>query len=152
MTARSAPAGWQLGLLLGLGFLAASWAWREDGRLGRQIASLVYPLDTFSMYATTWQDEVSIPLLIDKAGHSHWPYHLAAFACTPIADADQSCARGRAIGYHDDELLRHVRSHPLPPGQQGVPMQLVRRHWKLTAGQVPKQLADCPLQQCLVVP
>ena len=38
-------------MLCVLGYVALAWAVRFDLPQGDQIASLVYPLDTFSMYA-----------------------------------------------------------------------------------------------------
>ena len=149
--ARSA-AGWQVGLLIGLGFLAAAWAWRGDGRLGRQIRSVVYPFDTFSMYATTWRKEIRIPLLRDPAGNTHFPYHFGGFLCEPVQDAGPACSSAYSIDYHDDELLRHVRTHPLRPDAPVQHMELVRRHWQLQAGRAPVRLDDCVLQRCQVQP
>lgn len=143
-------AGWQLGLLIGLGFLAAAWAWRGDGRLGRQIRSAVYPLDTFSMYATTWRKEIRIPLLRDARGNSHFPYHLSGFDCEPLRPSGPGCDDAFSIDYHDDELLRHTRTHPLQPGVPTETMTLVRRGWRLQAGQPPVLLGDCALQRCAV--
>lgn len=133
-----------------LAYVAAAWAVRLDLHRGRQIASLVYPLDTFSMYATGPGPHVSQLLLRDRQGRVHRVTDFDAFACSPL----QSCADAGAIPYHDADLLRHIQLHALaaPSQASAVPMDLVRRTWTLRAWTSPRLQGDCTLASCAVLP
>ncbi|MFN8644264.1 MAG: hypothetical protein U0802_22370 [Candidatus Binatia bacterium] len=61
----------RFGILCLLGYVALAWAVRFDLRLGGQIASLVYPLDTFSMYARPAGRDTSILLARTADGGVH---------------------------------------------------------------------------------
>ena len=142
----------RFGLLLATAYLALSWAVRVDTRAGRQNASLVYPLDTFSMYADLPEPQQTAILLRDARGNVHRVEDYAAFACEPLAEPlFTQCPTPIRLGHKGDEVLRHVRRHAAP-AVDGVPVQLIARSWQLRPGDLPQWQNDCLLARCVVRP
>jgi hypothetical protein len=145
------PASLRFVILCLLGYVAASWAVRFDLRGGQQIASLTYPLDTFSMYATPPGPCVSQLLLRDGHNAVHRILAFHAFACTPAASA---CSVAGAIPYHDDDLTRYMQRHAVAidsPGSR-IPMDVIRRTWTLHPWTSPRLQGDCLVAHCTVAP
>jgi hypothetical protein len=116
---------WRLGILLVLAYVALSWAARFDMRLGD--ASLVYPLDTFSMYAGAPADTIGHLLIRDADGELHRVRDFSA--------------------YHYDDLIRYI------DGQRGlgtIPVDLIFRTWRLHQSEPPSVDADCVIAHCTV--
>jgi hypothetical protein len=117
-------------------------------RLGEQIASLVYPLDTFSMYAPVPGASASNLLVRDRAGGLHAVTDFRAFDCNlPANAADLPCADAPGIRYHYEDLLRYVAGHA---GQGTGEADLVSRTWELRAGTAPRATGDCVVAHCRV--
>ena len=75
----------RFGILCVLGYVALSWAVRFDMRRGEQIASLLYPLDTFSMYAPIPGESMSHLLIRDGQGAIHRVTAFRSFDCAEPA-------------------------------------------------------------------
>jgi hypothetical protein len=137
----------RFGILCVLGYVALSWAFRFDLRRGEQIASLVYPFDTFSMYARVSDARVGHLLLIDERGEAHRVLSFTTFECRwPV---ETPACVDHSIKYHDDDLMHHIASNA---GTGGTPMQLIRRSWRVRPDGPPVPLEDCTLAQCRVAP
>ena len=116
-------------------------------RLGRQIASLVYPLDTFSMYGGMPGEDRGHLLVRDAQGGVHRVTEFRAFSCAePLQGSDARCADRHAIPYHFDDLMRYVEHHA-GPGEREV--ELIVRTWDFPAG-APVQTSDCVVAHCRV--
>jgi hypothetical protein len=138
----------RFGLLCMLAYAVLSWAVRFDMPLGGQIVSLVYPLDTFSMYSTPPDQDTSMLLVRDAAGTVHRVMAFRTFDCAqPVRGATAQCVRTRGIPYHYDDLARYVEAHA-GPGEQEV--DLVTRTWRVRAGAPIEQEADCVVAHCRV--
>lgn len=138
----------RFGVLCVLGYVALSWAVRFDMRLGDQIASLLYPLDTFSMYAGVPGKYASHLLIRDTQGTVHRVTAFRSFDCTePTPGSSAPCADTHGIQYHYDDLMRYIQSHP-GPGTSEV--EIITRTWKIRTGAPPVQMADCVIAQCKV--
>ena len=131
-----------------LAYVALSWAMRFDMRLGGQIASLVYPLDTFSMYAVPPGRDTSMLLVRDARGDVHRVTDFTAFDCEPPPPgAPQACPHTRGIPYLHEEFERWVAEHRGP----GLEMaELVTRTWEVRAWTAPEPVGDCVVARCRV--
>jgi hypothetical protein len=140
----------RFGTLCVLGYVLLSWLVSFDMRLGQQIASLVYPLDTFSMYAGTPGDDRSALLVRDREGIVHRVTAFRTFSCaeglsgTPAASA---CPHG--IPYLYDELVHYIESHA-GPGSRDV--ELIVRTWEIRSRAAPLRMSDCVITHCKVSP
>lgn len=144
----SAMSHLRFGTVCLLAYVALSWAVRFDMRLGHQIVSLVYPLDTFSMYAPLPRAEASHLLVRDARGEVHRVTAFRAFACdAPVDGPAAACSRYRGIPYHYEDLANHIRRHP-GPGDEAV--ELITRTWQLRPGAAPRRAGDCLVARCTV--
>lgn len=138
----------RFGILCLLGYVALSWAVRFDMRLGEQIVSLVYPLDTFSMYAGMPGEDRSLLLVRDRQGGVHRITAFRSFDCAePIAGSASQCADRRGIPYLSEDLTRYVQTHP---GPGDLEVELITRTWELRPGAAPVQVSDCVVAHCKV--
>lgn len=130
-----------------LGYVALSWTARFDTRLNRQDASLVYPLDTFSMYGGMPGEDRGQLLIRDARGIVHRVTDFRAFHCDePLAGPQVRCARHLGIPYHYEELVRYIEAHP---GPADVEVELITRTWEFRPG-APARTADCVVAHCRV--
>jgi hypothetical protein len=121
---------------------------RFDMRLGQQIASLVYPLDTFSMYGSMPSERESRLLVRDANGVVHRIQDFRSFECAePLTGNAVRCRDRPGINYLWEELIHEVESHP-GPGESDV--ELIYRTWELRAGAPPVQIPDCVVAHCKV--
>ncbi|MBI3784748.1 MAG: hypothetical protein HY270_15250 [Deltaproteobacteria bacterium] len=117
-------------------------------RLGDQIASLVYPLDTFSMYSGLPGESVSHLLVRDDQGRVHRVTDFQTFACSgPVARSSSPCANDVAIAYHYDDLAHYIADHPGPGDRQ---VDVIDRTWRIRPGGGPEPVADCLVAHCKV--
>lgn len=138
----------RFGVICVLAYVALSWMVRFDMRLGRQIASLVYPLDTFSMYSPMAGTVASHLLIRDAQGKTHRVLSFRSFDCRePASEITARCAETQGIEYHFDDLMNYLRDHP-GPGDMDV--ELITRTWRLRDGSPPEHLSDCVLSRCRV--
>ena len=136
----------RFGVLCTLAYIAASWAVRYDLRLGGQIASLVYPLDTFSMYGRPPGADTSVLLVRDARGEVFRVTDFRAFDCAePVSGPAAQCARTRGIPYHYADLARYVEQHR---GAGDVEVDLITRTWRVAPGAPVEVLADCVVAHC----
>jgi hypothetical protein len=147
----NSPSHLRFGILCILGYVALSWLVRFDMRLGAQIASLVYPLDTFSMYAGMPNEDASHLLVRDARGKIHRVTAFRFYTCADsVMRSDAPCARQRGvIPYHYDDLAEYIRDHP---GSGGTEVDLIVRTWKLRSGSPPRWSDDCLVTRCTVSP
>ena len=126
--------------------MALSWAVRFDLRLGGQIASLIYPLDTFSMYARAPGNDTSMLLVRDAGGDVHSVTEFRAFACSePVGGPTARCIQTRGIPYHYADLARYVEQHP---GGGDLAVDLITRTWRVRPGAAVERDADCLVAHC----
>ena len=138
----------RFGILLILAYAALSWAARFDMGLGEQIASLVYPLDTFSMYAGPPGDRIGHLLVRDQAGEIHRVRDFAAYSCdAELKRGATSCADQPGFAYHYDDLVRYIDGHS---GSGAIPVDLIFRTWRLQQSKPPSVEADCVISHCMV--
>ncbi|HYD50921.1 MAG TPA: hypothetical protein VEB21_21370 [Terriglobales bacterium] len=128
-------------------YLTLAWAVRFDMRRGEQIASLVYPLDTFSMYAPVPANRISYLLLRDDHGESHRVTAFRSFHCDSPLHGRRPCPEASSIEYHYDDLIEHILSHA---GEGAMTADLVVRTWEIAAGQKPRLHSDCVVSRCRV--
>ena len=134
-----------------LGYVALSWAVRFD--LGRdadrstQIASLLYPLDTFSMYAEIPGGEMSYLLIRDAQKTVHQVTEYRSFDCDEPIARSARCSDRRPILYLYRDLVRHIESHA-GPGTSEV--ELIFRTWSVRPGKPTVQTSDCVVAHCRV--
>jgi hypothetical protein len=130
-----------------LGYVVLSWAVRFDMRLGAQIASLVYPLDTFSMYAGMPGADTSHLLVRNRDGAVHRVEDFRAFECAePLTGPAAACQSTRGIPYHYEDLTRYIARHAGPGGED---VELITRTWEFRAG-APVKTSDCVIARCTV--
>jgi len=140
----------RFGLLLILAYAALSWAARFDMGLGEQIASLVYPLDTFSMYAGPPGERIGHVLVRDSVGGIHSVRDFAAYRCdAELKRGATSCPDQPGFAYHYDDLVRYIGGHS---GSGAIPVDLIFRTWHLQQGKPPSVEADCVISHCMVAP
>ncbi len=134
------------GVLCVLGYVALSWAVRFDMRLGAQTASLVYPLDTFSMYARMPGEDRGILLVRDARGTAHRVTEFRSFDCDqPLTGPAARCADKRGIAYHYEDFARYVESHT---GSGEHEVDLITRMCDFHTS--PPQTSDCVIAHCKV--
>lgn len=145
----SLPAGhFRFGLLCVLGYVALSWSVRFDMRLGEQIASLVYPLDTFSMYARMPGEDRSHLLIRDAQGNVHRVTAFRSFECAdPFTGPAARCAGKGGIPYHYADLTDYMQHHT---GEGEIDVDLITRTWEFQSGNSPLQTSDCVITHCKV--
>ena len=130
--------------------MALSWAVRFDTRLGEFNASLVYPLDTFSMYGRMPGEDRSHLLLRDARGGIHRVTAFRSFHCNePIIGPGARCADKRGIQYHYEDLVRYIQEHA-GPGE--LPVDLITRTWIVRSGAPVVHDSDCLIAHCEVSP
>jgi hypothetical protein len=138
----------RFGLLCLLGYVALSWAVRFDMPEGEQIASLLYPLDTFSMYAEVPGQEISYLLIRDAQGMVHRVTEFRSFDCVePVAGSTARCSDRRGFQYHDRELIQHIERHAGPGNSDA---ELIFRTWHVRSGAGAVHVADCVVSRCKV--
>jgi hypothetical protein len=138
----------RFGILCVLGYVLLSWAFRFDMPLGEQIASLVYPLDTFSMYAQAQGPRVSHLLVRDARGTVYPVTTFRSFACDePITAIPTRCSESRPIRYLFEDLARHIESHP---GAGAEDVELILRTWSMRSGAPATLAEDCAVSHCRV--
>jgi hypothetical protein len=138
----------RFGMLCVLGYVLLSWAVRFDMPLGQQIASLVYPLDTFSMYAQAQGPQVSHLLARDAQGTVHPVTAFQSFDCDePVTDVPTRCSESRPIRYLFEDLARHIESHP---GAGTEDVELILRTWSMRPGAPATLASDCVVSHCRV--
>jgi hypothetical protein len=138
----------RFGTLCVLGYVLLSWLVRFDMRLGAQIVSFVYPLDTFSMYAGMPGEDRSALLVRDAGGTVHRVTAFRAFSCAePLRGPSAACATRLGIHYLYEDLVRHIESHP-GPGDRDV--ELIIRTWQIENGAAPVVTSDCVVAHCKV--
>ncbi len=138
------------GILCVLGYVALSWAVRFDMRRGEQIASLLYPLDTFSMYAPIPGAYMSHLLMRDATGEVHRVMAFRAFDCAePVTGNGAPCADEHGIEYHYDDLIHYIESHRAA-GEMNA--DLITRTWQVRSGAAPVHTSDCVIAHCKVSP
>ena len=140
----------RFGTLCVLGYVLLSWLFRFDMRLGHQIRSLVYPLDTFSMYAGMPLEDRSALLVRDGNGDAHRVTAFHTFACAePLTGPSAACGGTRGIPYLYEDLVHYIESHP---GSGSREVELVTRTWEIRAGAAPLRTPDCVVAHCKVSP
>jgi len=123
---------------------------RFDTRLGEFNASLVYPLDTFSMYGRMPGEDRSHLLLRDGSGGIHRVTAFRSFHCdAPIIGPGARCADKRGILYHYEDLARYIQEHA-GPGES--PMELITRTWIVRSRAPVVHDSDCLIAHCEVSP
>jgi hypothetical protein len=138
----------RFGLLCVLGYVALSWSVRFDMPRGEQIASLIYPLDTFSMYAGVPHELMSIFLIRDEQGAVHHVTDFHSFSCEePVSGSEATCGESPWIQYLHDDLTHYVEAHA-GPGELDV--VLIARTWQMRPGASPVHTADCVIAHCKV--
>lgn len=136
----------RFGVLCILAYVALSWAVRFDMRLGQQIASLLYPLDTFSMYAGMPGEDTSYLLVRDGQGSVHRVTDFRSFDCAALAAGATQCPHG--IPYYYEGLTRYIESHT---GTGDLDVELISRTWQFRTG-APPLTSDCVIAHCKVAP
>jgi len=140
----------RFGTLSILVYVALSWAARSDMSLGSQVASLVYPLDTFSMYAGAPGEAISHLLVRDATGGIHRVRAFAAYRCDAAIERSAArCAEQPGFAYHYDDLTRYIKAHR---GSGSTPVELIYRTWRIQPGEPPTIEADCVIANCTVAP
>jgi len=140
----------RFGTLCVLSYVLLSWLVRFDMRLGQQIVSLVYPLDTFSMYAGMPGEDRSALLVRDENGNVHRVKALQAFSCAePLSGASAACAGRHGIPYLYEDLVHYIETHA-GPGRREV--ELITRTWEIRSGAAPLRTPDCVIAHCKVSP
>jgi hypothetical protein len=139
----------RFGILCVLAYVALSWIARFDMRLGAQIASLVYPLDTFSMYAGMPGEDASHLLVRDATGKVHRVTAFRSYACEdPFTRPATPCANQRGvIPYLYNDLASYIGDHV---GSGDIEVELIVRTWKVRAGASPQWSDDCLVTRCMV--
>jgi hypothetical protein len=129
-----------------LAYVTLSWAARFDMRRGDQIASLIYPLDTFSMYASRPANEIHHLLVRDERGNAHRVTAFRSFDCAePITGASARCADRRGYQYHYDDLTNYIQHHA---GPGDLDVDLISRTWQMRPGSPPQHTGDCVIARC----
>ena len=138
----------RFGILSVLAYVALSWAARFDMGLGEQIASLVYPLDTFSMYAGPPGDTIGHLVVRDAVGEIHRVRDFAAYRCdAELKRGATRCSDQAGFGYHYDDFVRYIHGHS---GPGATPVDLIYRTWRLQPHEPPSVEADCVIAHCMV--
>lgn len=140
------PSHLRFGVLCALSYLMLSWIVRIDMERGTQIASLVYPFDTFSMYSSVPEAQSSHLLVRDERGNVHTITSFRSFDCdAPLDSKASACGTRATIQYLDDDLVDYIQAHP---GSGPSRVEIIRRTWMVSAGQPPRQSGDCVITTC----
>jgi hypothetical protein len=140
----------RFGVLCVLAYVALAWLVRFDLRRGDQIASLAYPLDTFSMYAPNSANQISHILVRDAAGAVHHVTSFERFACAEaLRGSAVRCTERRGFQYHYDDQINWIEAHP---GGGATRVELISRTWDVQPGAAPVHLNDCVIAHCTVTP
>jgi hypothetical protein len=143
-----APPRLRFAVLCVLTYLFLAWVARFDMGTSPHVASLVYPLDTFSMYAGVPSHDVSHLLLRDRAGSTHDVTAFRTFDCAdPVLGLGTRCTAGNHIPYHYDDLTHYIASHP---GAGDMEVELIARTWHIPTGGAAVETADCVVTRCRV--
>jgi hypothetical protein len=121
---------------------------RFDLRLGEQIVSLVYPLDTFSMYAGMPGEDASHLLVRETTGEVHRVTAFHSYTCAEpfTRPAGARCVNHLGvIPYHYDDLAEYIASHA---GPGDIEVELIVRSWKVRPGSAPAWAEDCLVTRC----
>ncbi|HEY8379798.1 MAG TPA: hypothetical protein VIK91_25080 [Nannocystis sp.] len=140
----------RLGVLCFLAYVAVAWAVRFDTPNGPRNASIVYPFETFSMYATLTAPVVSRLLVRDETGALARVEDFASFACAAdpvLAGGPCDPPRGARVTYLDRDAVRYIHNHP---GGGDERVELVQRTWELPRGRPLGSPRDCVLTTCTV--
>ncbi len=136
----------RFGVLCALSYLVLSWIVRFDMVQGTQIASMVYPFDTFSMYSSIPDEECNHLLVRDERGDVHSITSFRSFDCDmPLDPSASTCGTRAAIQYLDDDLIDYIQTHP---GAGPSRVEIIRRSWRVVAGQQPQPSGDCVITAC----
>jgi hypothetical protein len=140
----------RFGTLCILGYVALSWMARFDMRLGDQIASVVYPFDTFSMYAGIPSGQSSAMLVRDADGGVHRVTAFRAFSCADRVGS-ASAAGGCPVGiqYLHEDLVSYIQHHA---GSGSREVDVIARTWEIRRGAAPVTTSDCVIVHCKVSP
>lgn len=139
----------RFGVMCIVGYVLLSWLVRFDMRRGSQIASLVYPLDTFSMYSSVPAGAMSHLLWRTASGQTTAVDAFGAFDCGgPLVGRPLPCHDDPNFAYHYDDLLRFIDQH----ASSGLTdeMELISRTWSVEPGGKPVVVADCVVARCRV--
>jgi len=149
MRTLNSPGHFRFGVLCLLGYVALSWLMRFDMRLDPQVASLIYPLDTFSMYAGMPGEDASHLLVRDAAGLTHRVTAFRSYACEgPFTRPAATCTNQVGlIPYHYDDLAEYIANHA---GSGDVDVELIVRTWRMRPGSAPRWSDDCVVTRCKV--
>lgn len=128
-------------------YVALSWAVRFDMRDGEQIASLVYPLDTFSMYAGLPGHRMGHLLVRDEQGTIHRVTAFRSFDCAEPVSHTAQCPDRPGYSYHFDDFIRYIEDHR---GAGAIDAELIYRTWQIPSGHAPEHEADCIIAHCKV--
>jgi len=140
----------RFGILSILAYVALSWAARFDMGLGEQIASLVYPLDTFSMYAGPPADTIGHLLVRDEVGEMHRVRDFTGYQCdAELKRGATRCVDQPGFAYHYDDLVRYIDGHS---GSGATHVDLIFRTWRLRPREAPSIEADCVIAHCVAAP
>jgi hypothetical protein len=151
--ARLSPPRLRFGIIIAAAFVAISWAARFDSELGRKTRSLVYPFDTFSMYAIG-QHTASHIVVLYEGGVVRGVESYERFDCPTgfeleRAVCDAPVGTYSRVAYLERKALLHIREHG-GAGEREV--RVVRRVWSVPEDGPPVRLADCELATCRVSP
>lgn|GEM_PF-3211261 len=116
------------------------------------IATVVraYPFSTFDMYAHP-EDTASHLLARDASGHVQELTQFDGWSCDATVENMGAPATCGPLGsfsittYKDQDLLRWVRTHA---GENGEPVDIVRRIWQLEERPGPPTMRDCVVGHC----
>ena len=140
----------RFGTLCVLGYVLLSWAFRFDMSQGEQISSLIYPLDTFSMYAQAPTPQVSHLLVRNRQGTVFPITAFASYDCDePVTEIPTRCSESRPIPYLFDDLARHIETHR---GAGTEDIELILRTWSMRSGAPATLASDCVVSHCRVSP
>lgn len=143
----------RFGVICVLGYVTLSWALLFDMRRGLQCASLIYPLDTFSMYAYVPPPDVASLLLRDAGGNIRRIKEMRSYHCAdPVSGPEARCADKPVFKFHSDAMTRYIRKHQGPGGPGGLEAELLVRTFALRPGAAPVQTSDCVISRCRVSP
>lgn len=145
----------RFGLAAASVYVALSWAFRFPTAHGAHNASLVYPLDTFSMYAEEAPERVGAFVVRVEGGSTEPLGAFSALECetregAPFLRADGSydvaCeSDGEHIEYLDADLGAYLRAHP---GTGPLEVEIVRRTWTTPRDGPLAAPIDCVLARC----
>src|SRR5262245_56750080 len=102
---------------------------------GEQIASLIYPPDTSSMYAGTPGERRGHVLIRDRRGEVHRVTAFRTFECpAPLTQAAQ-CTDRPGFEYHYRDLMQYIDDHR---GTGDLDVEVIYRTWRIRPGVAPE--------------